>query len=130
MRLLRDRRRSLRAALRWLSRRHARRRRPAGARRFRFEGLEPRDLPAAILPDVALTSATTADSRSVTLAYDIRDAALAQPLEIGLYRSADDQFDAGDLPIGSMIINPPDGAAATRDQDGQPAGSIGPHRLT
>src|SRR4051812_25667249 len=77
--------------------------RPRTSRRgLVFEGLEDRRLLTASLPDIALTSATTSDSKSVTVEYDVTPQDLGAPISFGVFRSADDRFDAGDLPVGSV----------------------------
>jgi hypothetical protein len=64
--------------------------------------------------DVAVLSATTADSRSVLVSYEVRgDAALAQPLPISVVRSADAVFDAGDAVLTVQSVSGADTAVGT-----------------
>ena len=56
-----------------------------------LEGLETRSLLSAALPDIAMVSATTSDSTSVTFDYDIQGAAVNQPIQFEIYRSATSQ---------------------------------------
>src|SRR4051794_15932511 len=71
---------------RWL---RCRRRAPA------IEGLEVRRPLAATAPMVIMDSATTADSWGVTVQYDLKSSPDdVDPLVFGVYRSADDRFDA------------------------------------
>src|SRR4051794_24709330 len=72
------------------------------SRRFQVEGLEDRHLLAVALPDIAMISATTGDSRSVGFTYDIAPKDLGAPVRFDVYRSADDRFDSSDIPIGSV----------------------------
>jgi hypothetical protein len=101
-------------------------RRPRRGSRFRLaprvEGLERRRALAAAAvsaPAVVMVSATTTDSRSVTIQYDVTAPLDAvQSLQFGVYRSAHDQFDSSAVPVGSDSSVAP-GAAAP-----------GPHTLT
>ena len=77
----------------------------------------------------------TADSRSVTIAYDVVvPPGPADPLSFQIDRSAVASLDAGALPVGGeTIVAPGDGqggGAPTLDLDGQPAAAPGQHRLT
>jgi hypothetical protein len=93
--------------------------------RPRIEGLEGRALLAGDLPALALTSATTADSRGVTFEYDVTGGDIGQAVDFGIYRSADDRFDAADVPIGAGSLGP-----AGLDDQGRPETAVGHHRLT
>ena len=54
---------------------------------------------------VVLLSASTADSQSVTVDYAWADpAAASAPLNLGVYRSADRNFGAGDVPVASLQV--------------------------
>src|SRR5262249_11543670 len=61
------------------------------------ECLEARSLLTASVPDIAMISATTTDSRSVALDYQIQNASISGPLTFGVYRSADSLLDASDV---------------------------------
>jgi hypothetical protein len=91
--------------------------------------------PLAAAPTVAIPvimeSATTADSRSVTIDYDvIVPPGPADPLSFQIDRSAVARFDATALPVGGDTIVAPGDGTPTLDLDGQPAASPGEHRLT
>lgn len=94
------------------------------------EGLEDRQLMAAAVSDVAMVSATTADSRGVTFRYDVGNADLDRPVRFGVYRSADATLDGSDSAVGSLTVVPPGQPGATADQNGRPAGAVGPHTVT
>lgn len=105
------------------------RRRVRGARRRRVsarpvvrEALEARlALSATVAGTAPLTmlSATTADSRGVTIEYRVAPSfGASDPIRFGVYRSADDRFDASDVLLGVWEADP--GAASTP----------GTHRLT
>src|SRR3954447_17095430 len=74
-------------------------------RRPGVEGLEGRQLLATSLPDIAMVSAATRDSQSLTITYDVTGKALDVPLLFGVYRSADDRLDASDLLIASVPVS-------------------------
>jgi hypothetical protein len=98
----------------------------------RVEALERRRPLTATAPGLVMVSATTVDSRSVTIQYDVTasaGAAAVQPLEFGVYRSALDRFDASAVAVGSEAIAPGSGAP-TLDAGGRPAAAPGPHQLT
>ena len=101
------------------------------------EYLEPRlalSATAAAAPAVQMISATTSDSKSVTIEYQVNQPIDATtPLQFGVYRSSDGQFDSSDSVVDTYTLVPPDsssGQAATLDQAGQPATSVGTHELT
>lgn len=77
------------------------RRRSVSARPLLRETLEARlalsAAPAAVAP-AAMLSATTSDSRGVTVEYRVDGA--TGPVRFGVYRSADDRFDSADVPLG------------------------------
>ena len=99
-----------------------------------LEVLEPRWLPsAAAAPAVQMISATTTDSQSVTIEYQVNQpVTAAAPLEFGVYRSADGQFDASDSVVNTVTLVPPgvSGQAPTLDQAGGSATAVGTHTLT
>lgn len=99
-------------------------------RRPQVEGLESRELLTAAVPDIAMTSATTADSRSITFNYQIKNAPVTQPFQFGVYRSADPTFDATDIPVDTMAVVPAGQPGATLDQYGIAAASQGDHKIT
>jgi hypothetical protein len=70
--------------------------------------------------NVAMLSATTTDSQGVTVDYRIGlTAAPSHPLEFGVYRSADPNFDASDVLLGSWTTD-----AGSSDA------TVGAHQLT
>ncbi len=101
------------------------------------EDLEPRWVPsssATAAPAIQMISATTTDSKSVTITYQVNQPIdTATPLQFGVYRSSDDQFDSSDALVDTDTLIPPgasSGQAATLDQAGQPATAVGTHTLT
>jgi hypothetical protein len=122
-----------------------------------LEGLEPRlvlSAPAAAVP-VQMLSATQTDSKSITIDYQVNQPpAPGQPLQFGIYRSSDSQFDSnatlvdnwtvaapgpGDVPLDLSPPNldawtvsapGPGQAGALVDDAGQPAADLGTHQLT
>ncbi len=101
------------------------------------EDLEPRlalSATPAAAPAVQMISATTTDSKSVTIEYQVNQPiTAATPLQFGVYRSSDGQFDSSDAMVDTYTLVPPDsssGQAATLDQAGQPATAVGTHELT
>jgi hypothetical protein len=95
-----------------------------------LEGLEDRRLPSTVLPDVAVVSATTADSKEVTVDYTIGNVPVAQSLHLGIYRSASNQFDGSAVPVGAIDLVPMGQTGTSLDAAGQPALAVGPHQLT
>jgi hypothetical protein len=81
-----------------------------------------------------MLSATTTDSKSVTIEYQVNQPIdAATPLQFGVYRSSDGQFDSGDVPVDTYTLIPPgaaSGQAPTLDQAGQSATAVGTHELT
>ena len=81
-----------------------------------------------------MTSATTTDSKSVTIEYQVNQPiTAATPLQFGVYRSSDGQFDSSDALVDTDTLVPPgatSGQAGTLDQAGQPATAVGTHELT
>jgi len=99
------------------------------------EGLEPRWLPSVSTPAIQMLSATTTDSKSVTIEYRVNQApTTATPIQFGVYRSSDGQFDSSDAQVDTFTLVPPGASsgqtAATLDLSGQPATAIGTHQLT
>lgn len=109
-----------------------------------LEALEPRWVQSAAgttltaasstaAPAIQMISATTTDSKSVTIEYQVnRPITAATPLQFGVYRSADGQFDASDSVVDTVTIVPPgaSGQSPTLDQAGDPATAVGTHTLT
>ena len=103
------------------------------------ERLEPKLVMSATaaVPGIQMLSATTTDSKSVTIQYRVNDVAGAtssNPIEIGIYRSANGQFDSSDSLVDEITLDGPGRAspqsAITLDQSGQPATAVGTHQLT
>jgi hypothetical protein len=102
-----------------------------------IEGLEERQLmsaPTATIPAIQMLSATTTDSKSVTIDYQVNtppDA--ANPLQFGVYRSSNGQFNSSDALISTVTLAAPGSVsspgAITLDQNGQSATAIGTHQL-
>jgi hypothetical protein len=118
-----------------------RRSRPAGRSRAfsasAVDGLEQRIALSATtpVPAIQMLSASTADSRSITIEYRINQTpGAADAIELGIYRATHPQFDANDSLVGTATLaapgsNSPPGAI-TADQSGRPATAIGTHSLT
>src|SRR5438552_3854356 len=73
-----------------------------------LDRLEPRLVLSALggSPPVAMLAATATDSRSVTIHYQVNQAADAgQPLQFGIYRSSDSQFDSSDALVSTWTIS-------------------------
>ena len=96
---------------------------PRRAASPRVETLDPRQLLAAAVPSVVMLAASTADSQGVTISYDVATPR-ATPITLGFYRSADPTFDAGDLPVESVVALP------AVDSSGAATGSAGSHTVT
>jgi hypothetical protein len=101
------------------------------------EPLEPRLVMSATaaVPAIQMLSATTTDSKSVTIQYRVNDAPDAtNPIEIGIYRSANGQFDSSDSLVDEITLSSPGSTSGqsgiTLDQTGQPATAVGTHELT
>jgi hypothetical protein len=90
---------------------------------------------SAAAPAVQMISATTTDSRSVTIEYRVNQpVTAATPLQFGVYRSADGQFDPSGDSLGDTVTLVPPGSstgqAPTLDQAGGTATAVGIHTLT
>ncbi len=89
---------------------------------------------AAAAPAIRMISASTADSKSVTIEYQVNQPISATtPLQFGVYRSSNSQFDSSDAVVDTYTLVPPgasSGQAATLDQAGQSATAVGTHELT
>jgi len=108
------------------------------------EGLEARlalsTTPTAT-PVIQMLSATTTDSKSVTIEYQVNQPTDAStPIQFGIYRSSDGQFNSSDTLVDTFTLVSPAASSAmpwccpqvtaTLDQNGQPATAIGTHQLT
>jgi hypothetical protein len=102
------------------------------------EKLEPRlalSTVPATMPAIQLISATTTDSKSVTIEYQVNQSpSAAQPIQFGVYRSSNGQLNSSDALVGTFTLTAPGGSAGqttvTLDQSGQPAAAPGTHQLT
>jgi hypothetical protein len=134
--------RSIAMARAWRSRPHDRAARAWSPACRPLEALEPRWVPsagattmaAAAPPAVQMISATTTDSKSVTIEYQVNQPVnAATPLQFGVYRSADGTFNASDSLVDTVTLVPPGssaGQAPTLDQAGGSATALGTHTLT
>ena len=103
-----------------------------------IEGLEKRlamSATTAATPAIQMLSATTTDSKSVTIEYQVNQAPdAANPIQFGVYRSSNGQFDSSDSLVDTITLAAPGSAsgqsAITLDQSGQPATAVGTHQLT
>ncbi len=94
------------------------------------ESLELR-IAMSATPAVVMESATTTDSKSVTIDYNVVTPPDAQhPLTFGIYRSADATFSSDDTYVGRETLVLPGQGTATLDNQGQPASAVGQHQLT
>ncbi len=87
------------------------------------------------LPAVQMLSASTTDSKSVTIEYRVNEPPdSANPIQLGIYRSANPQFDSSDSPVDEITLagTGPTSVqnAITLDDSGQPATALGTHELT
>ncbi len=93
---------------------------------------------ATTLPAIEVLSATTTDSKSVTVDYRVNQPlGTSGPTQLGIYRSSDAQFDASDSLVATVTLAPSGGGSApagqnviTVDQSGQAATSVGTHEVT
>jgi Bacterial Ig-like domain len=97
--------------------------------------LEPRRMlstASTTVPAIQMLSATTTDSKSVTIKYDISQAPdPSASLQFGIYRSSDANFDSSDSVVGTFTpVSPGGSTSATLDQSGQVATTVGTHQLT
>jgi hypothetical protein len=80
-------------------------------------------------PAVAMLSASTVDSQSVTITYRIDGIATGSaPLQFGIYRSADPTFDASDNLVSTWTV--PSRGSSSVDRAGEPAAAVGTHQLS
>jgi hypothetical protein len=108
------------------------RRSPGRRRAPALEALEVRSLLSTTSPEITMISATTTDSRSVTFDYKISGTAVDAPITFTIDRSATDQAGPGAQQLARMVVNRAGSgsAAATLDQQGNPATGVGEHALT
>jgi hypothetical protein len=103
--------------------------------RFFLQVLEPRlalSAPGAP-PPVVMISAMTTNSKSVTIDYRIDQTPIPGPstvLQLGVYRSSNPQFDSSASQVSTWTISMQGQAGLPLDDNGQPAASLGTHRLT
>jgi hypothetical protein len=102
------------------------------------EVLEPRWLPSisgVTPPAIQMISATTTDSKSVTVEYQVNQPpGSANPIQFGVYRSSNGLFNASDSLVDTITLVSPSNTAGegtvTLDQNGQAATGVGLHQLT
>ena len=83
------------------------------------------------LAPVVMNSATTSDSKSVTIDYTLSSPVQqTQPLTFGVYRSNDARFSADDTEVGRITITPEGKTSPTLDDKGVHASLVGGHQLT
>ena len=87
------------------------------------------------MPAIEMLSATTTDSKSVTIEYQVNESpTTSTPIQFGVYRSSDGQFNSSDTLVSTFTLTPPGTLplqpATTLDQSGQPAATLGTHQLT
>ena len=80
---------------------------------------------ATVSPDIALSAATTHDSRSVTVDYSISGADVSKPIVFRVDRSATPTLGADGVVVGVMDVS-----STTRDAAGISATAKGTHELT
>jgi hypothetical protein len=89
----------------------------------------------AAVPAIQMISATTTDSKSVTVEYRVNQTpSAANPIQFGIYRSSNGQFDSSDSLVSTFTLtsqaSSPGPSTVTLDQNGQPAATVGTHQLT
>jgi hypothetical protein len=91
---------------------------------------------SAAAPAVQMLSATTTNSKSVTIEYQVNQTPDAvNPIQFSVYRSSTGQFSSSDSLVDTVTLAAPgtasaQGGAITIDQSGQPAAAVGTHELT
>jgi hypothetical protein len=78
----------------------------------------------ALVGDLALLTATMGDSRGVRFSYEVRNADITQPLQVAIFRSADNQADAGDVRISELTLSGADLAVGTHTLTASAAGGL------
>jgi hypothetical protein len=97
--------------------------------------LEKKLAMSAATPAIQMLSATTTDSKSVTIEYQVNQVpSTTSPIQFGVYRSSNGQFDSSDSLVDTVTLAAPTTAgeqgAITLDQNGQSAIAVGTHELT
>ena len=87
------------------------------------------------VPAIQMLSATTTDSKSVTIEYQVNQTPDdANPTQFSVYRSSSDQFNSSASLVDTVTLATPGIATAqgaiSVDQSGQPAAALGTHELT
>ena len=82
-------------------------------------------------PAIQMLSATTGDSKSVTIEYRVNQPPDAStPLQFGVYRSSSGQFNSSGTSVYLFTPTSSGQSAPTLDQNGRPATAVGTHELT
>lgn len=84
-------------------------------------------------PVIQIISASTTDSKSVTIEYSVSQAAGSStgPIQFGIYRSSNGQINSSDSLVGTFTAVSSGGSSpVTLDQNGQVAPAPGSHQLT
>ena len=86
-------------------------------------------------PAIQMLSATTTDSKSVTIQYQINQTpGVTNPIQLGIYRSSDGQFDSKDSLVDTVTLAPLGSTSQQGtlmlDQSGVSATALGTHQLT
>ena len=89
----------------------------------RVESLDPRQLLTVMTPSVLMLSASTGDSKSVTISFDVEAPHTSTPITLGIYRSTDANLSADDIPVGPVLALP------SVDSTGASLGTVGVHTV-
>ena len=82
-------------------------------------------------PAIQMISATTTDSKSVTIDYTVNQTPDPAPIQFSIYRSSTGTFSSSDSLVGTFSLVSPGGSTpATLDANGQSAAAVGTHELT
>lgn len=71
-----------------------------------IEGMEGRQLLSTVPGTLALVGATTTDSQSVTVTYELTGGPLEAPVALGVYRSTDPQWGPEDTAVATVPLGP------------------------
>jgi hypothetical protein len=87
------------------------------------------------LPAIQTLSATTTDSKSITVEYRVNPTHdPSNPIQLSIYRSSTGQFNSSDTLVDTSTLIPPGPLsltpAPTLDSSGKPATAVGTHQLT
>ena len=99
------------------------------------EVLEKRLAMSATTPGIEMLSATTTDSKSVTIEYQVNQApSSTSPIQLGIYRSSNTQFSSNDSLVDTVTLAAPgtetgQGIIAL-DQNGLSTTAVGTHEVT